>query len=174
MFWSPDLIFASSCLHDPLDGQNLLQLSFQSAECISEERTQNGHSLCFLFKQNFWNNFVKSKLSCTLFKNLFNPVWILTSLTQTWSPIFFLPPLSFGVEDEGTEFGWVEEHPWASSLGGLQGVPGAAAQQAEQNRLMFRITRHSGPNAHHSRVNSVVKVPLQPRLNFQKIWLCWT
>ncbi|XP_040055320.1 cytochrome c oxidase assembly protein COX16 homolog, mitochondrial isoform X1 [Gasterosteus aculeatus] len=40
--------------------------------------------------------------------------------------IFVLP-----AEDEASEFGSVEEHPWSSALGGLQGVPGAAAHQAE-------------------------------------------
>lgn len=35
-------------------------------------------------------------------------------------------------EAKGDEFGRMEEHPWPSSLGGLQGVPGAAAQEAEQ------------------------------------------
>ena len=38
-------------------------------------------------------------------------------------------------EDEGPELGGVEEHPWPSSLGGLQGVPGAAESQAEPASL---------------------------------------
>lgn len=50
--------------------------------------------------------------------------------------LVFFSPLS--AEDEAVEFGGMEEHPWSSSLGGLQGVPGAAAQQAEQERLRSR------------------------------------
>ncbi|PWA29665.1 hypothetical protein CCH79_00007899 [Gambusia affinis] len=42
------------------------------------------------------------------------------------------------LEVEGDSFGRVEEHPWSPALGGLQGVPGAAAQQSEQNTLRLR------------------------------------
>lgn len=52
----------------------------------------------------------------------------------SWSWNLFITHLSWLLcaEAEGEEFGQLEEHPWTSSLGGLQAVPGPAAKQGEQ------------------------------------------
>ena len=86
----------------------------------------------------------------------------------TWCPdwVYFFAPAA---EVEGGELGRVEEHPRSSSLGGLQGVPGAAARPAEQERLRSRDDRRSGLHTHtaagrsrRERTESVAKMPLRP------------
>lgn len=52
--------------------------------------------------------------------------------------LFFL---HLSAEDEGEGFGRLEEHPRASSLGGLQAVPGPAAEQAERRVSPWRAGR---------------------------------
>lgn len=79
----------------------------------------------------------------------------------------------------------MEEHPRSSSLGGLQGVPGAAALPAEQKRLRSRDAGRSGLHTHtaagRSRrewTESVAKTPLRPddlrrcnsRARMQLVW----
>lgn len=89
------------------------------------------------------------------------------------------PHLLLGVsaEDKGVKFGGVEEHPWSSSLGGLQGVPGAAAHQAGQESLRprdawpsrLRTLQQDGPDKSGQRVcgNIALRPSYCRRCNFR-------
>uniref|UniRef100_A0A096MH47 Cytochrome c oxidase assembly protein COX16 homolog, mitochondrial n=1 Tax=Poecilia formosa TaxID=48698 RepID=A0A096MH47_POEFO len=64
-------------------------------------------------------------------------------------------------EVEGDSFGRVEEHPWSPSLGGLQGVPGAAAQQSEQNTLRLRTEPTARAHTDTQRSHQTAQGPVE-------------
>lgn len=55
------------------------------------------------------------------------PFPLLLLISHLLCVFFLLLP----AEAEGEEYGRLEEHTWSSSLGGLQTVPGTAAEQVE-------------------------------------------